>query len=148
MSDRSVADILDKAADHIVKHGWIQGDFAATYIDEAMECAVCARGGISVAAGCHPVFTEEPDEWAAHPVVFTADDDDWTHLGPEDQAALNLIQATEQALAAHLRSIGVTLSADHGGDAVSEWNDAPGRTAEQVVAELRACAADLRAGAS
>lgn len=52
-----------------------------------------------------------------------------------------LAEAAIQALAAHLR---LPVIAGAAANAVIDWNDTPGRTAAEVCAEMRACAAGLR----
>lgn len=119
----TTAEILDQAADVIERNGWTQVAFSETDPDTiyttTRDCPVCALGAMNVAAGLEP--DAEPDE---RPV------------------------GAYRAFAEHL---GLSVDADRGviGFSTSigeDWNDAKGRTAEQVVTELRACAANLRAG--
>lgn len=148
ITPEAVADLLDKAAAHIEAHGWTQEEFYAWHADVPIEqCKVCGRGGIAVAAGAHPEFAETPLDVAKLPLIFADDDDPYCdgHLAPEDQATLDLIQAAEKAFAAHLHKTQRDIVEGLADDAViSGWNDEPDRTAEQVIAALRECAADLR----
>ncbi|MCW2918554.1 MAG: hypothetical protein JWN52_6622 [Actinomycetia bacterium] len=136
----TAADILDKAADVIVANGWIQDDFYLTLgIDDqplptkrgvqpkdSMECPVCAGGGINVAADFIPDY-DEPDG-----VLYNALEAFARHVEPDPERFAD----------------GAWTDPDELYGVIAEWNDIYGRTAEQVVAELRACAADLRGGAS
>jgi hypothetical protein len=135
------ADLLDKAADHIERYGWTQDEF---HTDDAkpMECPVCLRGGLSVAAGQHPMFSEEPYENAAHPVVYIEDD---RELGEEDDASLAVIETAQYWFAEHLKATGVELAPGvPAPDQIARWNDDERRTKGEVITELRACAARIR----
>jgi hypothetical protein len=121
----TAADILNQAADHIEKYGWLQDGWHWPLNDDGestdpMECAVCASAAINVAAGFAPDYEPDGTEGALN-------------------AALN-------AFAGRVRSVFRPSWDD--ALAIAAWNDTYGRTSEQVVAELRACAADLRGGAS
>lgn len=120
-----VADILDKAADIIERQGWTQGDWYQELPVPPEDCPVCAGGGINVATDHAP------------------DDDGYTY-DERDEAF--------RAFAHHVDPDQANKSEE--GDyldawisAIGEWNDDPERTIEQVVAALRACAANLRTGA-
>jgi hypothetical protein len=54
----AVADILDKAANHIDTVGWHQGELYDRYqaIESASECRVCMLGAINVALHGDPKF--------------------------------------------------------------------------------------------
>jgi hypothetical protein len=127
------AEILLKAADVIERNGHHKGDFAN--LDEIWkaeeeegiklsrtDCPVCTRGAINI------VVAGDPDDCGSYG-SFT------------DSAA--------QSLADHLglESTVDVPSEHHVIGAIAEWNDAPERTAEQVVTALRECAAQLQAGA-
>ena len=137
----STSQILDRAADHIEKYGWARKEYFRPEIPDGPnlppnQCPVCADAAISVAAGQHPEFSE------GLTLDFIDDPTDAEELGPEHRDALQQVRAAETAFARHLRR-------KYGGELTSEvadqvtittWNDEPGRTAEQVIAELRACA--------
>jgi hypothetical protein len=65
-----IADILDKAADHIETVGWFQGGLYDMYRDPAKpptECRVCAMGAINVALHGSPLFPPYGDD--AHDIA-------------------------------------------------------------------------------
>lgn len=146
ITPEAVADLHDAAAAHIETYGWTQGEFyTGPVYAPAEKCKVCARGGIAVAAGAAPEFGEVPLECAKLPLIFDDDDPYCGHLAPEDQARLELIEAAEKAFAAHLRNTVSDIVKGPVDEAViTRWNDAEDRTAEQVIAALRECAADFR----
>lgn len=111
------SEILDKAADHIERFGWWQGSFIPDDMDETDEfdCEVCVLGAINVAAGARPGEVLE---------------------GVRSEAAFVL--AKRLGLATDAQRLGLAVTVGDG------WNDAAGRTAEQVIAELRAAAASER----
>lgn len=143
-----VADLLDKAATYIETHGWTQDEFYDWDHEQVPidKCKVCARGGIAAAAGAHPEFGECPFDCAELPIVFDDEGlEEEGRLAPEEQEKLDLIRAAEKAFAAHLRNTATDLDRNLPDEAViARWNDKPERTADQVIAELRACAANLR----
>lgn len=124
----AVADILDEAAAVLARNGWYQGDFYQPLRDDSdgtdvppRDCPVCGLGAIMVAAGMDP------------------DDDDLRKGTPAWDAAA--------AFAAHLlRLKGSEVITTNYVIAVigEDWNDDDGRTAEQVISELKACAATQR----
>ncbi|MCW2938472.1 MAG: hypothetical protein JWN00_1457 [Actinomycetia bacterium] len=112
--------ILLKAADVIEARGHHRGDYAPSDTrSDLRTCPVCVLAAINVATNHHPVtdfFNYGMDE-------------------PEAQAAA--------ALAKHL-GLAECITPHELTDVVGEeWNDAPDRTAEQVTAALRECAASL-----
>jgi hypothetical protein len=117
------ADVLDKAAEHIETIGWWQGDYIKIAWSDELDWYVPDQDCPACAVGAINIAadTEANADLAGH--------------------------AIEAARALAVR-LGLVV-----GDAecvlmvVSQWNDATDRTAEQVVTELRACAADLRQGA-
>jgi hypothetical protein len=144
--DLTPADLIDKAADHILMYGWLQGDYYLTASATPAECPVCPRGGIAVGAGRHPEFVAD---WPLYCAEYKDDEDSWAAFSA-DRESLRIISEAEEAFAAHLDRRG--LLAEAPGDfnpheLIEWWNDRRERTAEQVVTELRACAADLRQGA-
>jgi hypothetical protein len=110
------SEILDKAADTIERNGLAKGDWYDFGVqDDSRECPVCALGAINVAGGSVP---------------------DGLLNGPRRAAALALADRLGMRDDALSYGLAVTVGRD--------WNDLPGRTAEQVVAELRAAAASER----
>lgn len=110
------SEILDKAADVIERNGWTQGDwYDVDARGDSRECPVCALGAINVAGGSLP--DEFPD-------------------GPRRAAAL--------VLADRLGVLEDALSYGLSNTVGRDWNDVAGRTAEEVVAELRAAVASER----
>ncbi|MGI5162777.1 DUF6197 family protein [Spirillospora sp. CA-253888] len=116
--------ILDAAADLVVRDGWAREDWFIPFGDTPPgECRKCAAGAINTASGLAP--------------------DDEEHDDASRLAALRTLALRVDA--------GVREADDRGWagftayvNAVAEWNDEPGRTAEQVVAALRSCARELR----
>ncbi len=116
------AEILDKAADVIVERGWHQGGYMSLGANPNT-CQVCVLGAMNVAVGNNP-----------------------------DDADVNIAEAAE-AFAGYL---GLVIRRDEfdddddpDTDPIAEavgnnWNDFVATSAEQVVAALRACAANLR----
>jgi hypothetical protein len=126
MSDAtSPAGILDQAAAVIQRNSWTQNQFYLRIPGYRPSlCPVCAGGGINVAAGL------EPARGADDPRGYHAD-----------------------AIEAFARHVDPSYAEDDDGRrrpyaSIGAWNDADGRTAEQVVTELKACAAKLRGEAS
>jgi len=113
------AEILDKAADVIVVRGWHQGGYVPAGAD-TRTCQVCVLAALHVAAG------EAPDSSYHDPIVGAA-----------------------EAFAEHLGLRLNTEIPELGDDPIAavignEWNDFTATSAEQVITELRACAANLR----
>lgn len=110
------SEILDKAADVIERNGWVQDEwYEFGRAEDPRDCPVCAGGGLDVAAGYDP---GEPDDIPA-------------------------LSAAVKAFAAHVDPA-FDPAAQGGYGTVAGWNDEPGRTAEEVVRELRAAAASER----
>jgi hypothetical protein len=69
----AIADVLDLAAGHIDKFGWIQGDLwdvVAEREKPPSECPVCAMGALNMALHGTPRFPEvRPGDLAAHDVA-------------------------------------------------------------------------------
>jgi hypothetical protein len=113
-----IADILDRAADHIDTVGWHQGEVYDPYQrpdKPTSECRVCALGAINVALHGSPQFP----------------------LGPKAEGALD----------AHGVAAYVERRLDYD-DELATWNDMEGRTQDEVTAALREAAAELRGGAA
>lgn len=147
------ADVLDAAATHIEQFGWMQ-DFFCDEGGDPTKAPVCVRGAISVAAGQHPEFTDDPEYYACRGLGFDEDDQS-NQLDEADGAALRLVRDSENALGRHLNAkYGVPIEAyrDPAGhrvvlysyEAPSWWQDQEGITAQMVIDELRAAARDLR----
>ena len=121
------SEILDKAADQIERHGWLREDWyreppGADPLGPITwtECRVCAGGGINAAAGLVPDYNQH----------------DGTHE-PVERAFI--------ALAERVAPGTVSRDVDDAIAAVTIWNDNyEGRTAKEVVRELRAAAASER----
>jgi hypothetical protein len=103
-------------ADVIERNGWHQGGY---YFAEAGklpgDSRVCALGAINVVSHGFP--------WS--PLWHTA--------GRERGASLVMAIT------------GYILASGHAGDTLVDWNDTPGRTAEEVIAAFRACADRIEA---
>ncbi|MFH8744937.1 hypothetical protein ACH4GG_27470 [Streptomyces albidoflavus] len=105
-----VADLLERAAAHIDRVGWTQGDWhEETPGLQPKDSPACADGALSVVAYGRPcgAGARTPDQFALHSAAVTA-----------------LIR--------------------HIGAGLIDWNDAEGRTKEQVVGAMRAAAAEQR----
>jgi hypothetical protein len=136
----TVAEILDGAADVIERNGWIQKDLfdseSAPGVP-AKDCPVCARGGISVAAGQVPWFSAD---W---PMTAEFVHESGSEIAvPSSVAALDAITTAEVAFAEHIRSLGFNVSGIPGAELIEKWNDRDGMSQAIVIAELRACAAN------
>lgn len=114
-----VADVLDKAADHLDRVGltkcYLYDEDQADTGTPRTDCRVCAAGAINFAVHGMPSYS----------VTQVSD----------EQRELEVV--AEEALAAHL-GLGSTT--------VPQWNDAKGRQKRQVVKAFRDTAASLRAG--
>jgi hypothetical protein len=115
-----VPEILTKAADYIGEHGHHKGGFTH-------RGAVCARGAINA------VLYGDADN--------CGDDYRAGYDGAADEVA--------QALADYIGVEAAQTESDiHFVLAIGRWNDEPTRTAEEVMAAMRACAAELAKGAT
>lgn len=112
-------EILDKAADIILVRGWHQGSYVPAGAD-VRTCQVCVLGALHVAAG------EAPDS-SYHYSIEEAAEAFAEHLGLRLNTAIP--ELADDPIAAVIGN---------------EWNDFTATSAEQVVTELRACAANLR----
>ncbi len=116
------ADILRGAARYLRLHGWTQGSLYAdappVTAAPVIGPAACAQGAIGMAAFGRRI--QDADENCA----------EWRDY-----------QRASNALADHLELAGATRW-NHDGDPISvgDWNDAAGRTAEEVIAALNAAA--------
>ncbi|NUQ95330.1 MAG: hypothetical protein HOY79_01770 [Streptomyces sp.] len=68
-----IADVLDRAADHIDKFGWMQGDLWDLRADARLlpsQCPVCAFGSLNMALHGTPRFPElRPGDLSSHDVA-------------------------------------------------------------------------------
>lgn len=113
-----VADILDKAADHLNRVGWMQGylyDEVQAEEKARQDCPACAVGAINTVVYGTP----------SYPIY--------------EQQIRDTAVAAETVLAEHL-GLGILT--------IPQWNDDAERTAEQVVQAFRDTAASLRAEAA
>lgn len=75
LADRqAIANVLDRAADHIETVGWFQGDLYDDYTERGKaitECRVCAMGALNMALHGTPRFPYnlQPGEATAHDVA-------------------------------------------------------------------------------
>lgn len=134
------SEILFTTAIHIETYGWARYKFADVNSGEsAKRCRVCPRGGMSVAVGRHPTFAAGYGERGLEAV----DPDVATRY----RNAFADVSAAEKAFAAYLGRRGLVPSAMADDPiAIEWWNDRRADSAEQVVEELRSCAAELAAG--
>lgn len=114
----NIPEVLTKAADYIDEHGHHRGGFMH-------RGAVCARGAINAIVNGDPDACGEVDGEADLVTLTLAD-----HLGLRTNRNADLDSG-------HLNPLNV----------LGRWNDDPDRTAEEVTAALRACAAELSGGA-
>ena len=122
------SEILDRAADVIQRHGWAQGGWFSSYRETPpAECPVCAGGAMNVTVINRPAFDVVFDGWPAGLL------DAYRVLAHRVQPGLGIAADCdeEHRLDQYIAAIGA-------------WNDAEGRTAEEVVRELRAAAASER----
>lgn len=113
----NTAEILNKAADVIEERGWHKGDFVSSVGFDGSGC-VCVLGAINVAVGEVPYAVFE--------------------IGDRDERT-DAARVLAEYLGLVLRDGDVTEVGDR-------WNDAEGRTKDEVVAALREAA--RKAGAS
>lgn len=106
------ADTLRGAALYLKRHGWTQVDYYRL-IPGASLPAACMLGGIGMAVHGQPI--DDP-------------------MDP-DLPAWHQFQAAYDALCDYL-TLNDPAWADSGHDTVGDWNDAPGRTVEQVITTL------------
>jgi hypothetical protein len=122
-SREAVADVLDKAADHIDRVGLHKGYLYDTSQADAgtplPECRVCALGGINAAAFGTPRYSAE--------------------YNAGDEPLPLILNFAQDAVARHL-----------GGPSfeVDVWNDKLERTQDDVTTALRATATSLRGEAT
>src|SRR5690349_21566504 len=110
-------EVLDRAADKIERDGWTKGAIIANVPWPLLGgVPTCALGGI-----CHAAQIDGGYGYGAEGVALLA------------------MQALRTAIGADFRNDDGPFSS------VWRWNDAPGRTKEEVCAMLRAVAASLRA---
>jgi len=118
----ATADVLRKAADHLARHGWLQGRY---YGPASQNPSACAVGALAIAAYGYP-----------HAEPFSAAFD-----GPASElAAWHLFVDAEFALAAYLGLHNIGDEPALFDESVYCWNDHTGRTATEVIAALHAAA--------
>lgn len=128
-------EIIQAAADHIEKHGWVQH-----YELNGTTQAACAYGALHAGAGW--------TEWEES-LVGTSDANElWAvHHDHYMQKAEEIIEAA-RVLAGFLRDQGLIVNDSHAPGAppvnIQGWNDYPGRTGEEVVEALRNAATKYR----
>ena len=92
-----IAEALDRAADHIDKVGWFQGDLWDVYTDAdrpPAECPVCAFGALNMALHGTPRFPElRPGDLNSHDLADYVE----RHLGGVELADWNDAPARTQA---------------------------------------------------
>jgi hypothetical protein len=119
--------ILDKAADHIERYGWMAEDwYAADGVTPPEQCAACAGGAINIVAEYAPDYLDHDD--TSRPV-----------FGALEALAARLSPHVQEDLEDGDHWDGELLL-----DVIASWNDAKGRTRDEVVEELRAAAASAR----
>lgn len=77
MADIDIPAVLDRAADHIDRVGWHQGDlYNPIDWDEmaALDCRVCAIGAINVALHGTPLFSDVQGEAEANDIATKVED--------------------------------------------------------------------------
>lgn len=118
---KSIPELLDDAATVLTERGWYQGGYVPGGRNvDLSTCPVCVLAAINVAADYAPdadIYDDAPDVRVETALAFAR------HLGLADQLKDEMVAVV----------VG------------EEWNDKQARDAEQVAAELRACAAALRA---
>lgn len=122
-----VSEILDKAAGVIERNGWARGLWYEAEVGVAPEdCKVCAGAAINIVLDCAPDFDHDNagrmHTNASAKGVFTA-----------------LARRVDERVREDIAT-GFGLWTDNLVKAITRWNDEDGRTAEQVIAELRAAA--------
>lgn len=115
-----VAYVLTTAVAVLETNGWLQGNLYDAAEAETgtprSACRVCVVGALNVASAGGPVLGLTESEHDLPKTVLLAD-------------------MARAALGEYVGTDGVTV-----------WNDAPGRTVEQVIDAMRATAANLREG--
>lgn len=126
----SVSETLSKAADLIEAHGWVQ------FKERTYDGRMCLRGAVALAAGVKQwrqiIEAEESESWE-YSVPFG------TGVSFDPGGAETFTKAT-RALLEHNPALSNLRQEGHPGGFLEDWNDAPGRTKEEVVQMLRATA--------
>ena len=118
----TVSEILDKAANIIEANGLADGQwYQPTGAKSPLDCPMCTGGALAAAAGFYPMYASnnEPTGAYADAIGVLAE-----RLGLDPSR--------------HKTAQDVLLYG------IAPWNDVDGRTAEEVVRELRAAAAEQR----
>jgi hypothetical protein len=128
--DPTPADTFLRAADHLERHGWTQGAYYADYSNDTPPA--CVVGALAIAAYGYP----HPDP---HCDGFEPDDavaDSWHRFVTAEHHLHHYLG---------LRPIDPD-STDP--ETLYDWNDEDTRTGAEVIATLRAAAADYPGGAA
>lgn len=124
----SVSETLSKAADLIEAHGWVQ------FKEHTYDGRMCLRGAVALAAGVKQwrqiVLAEESESWEC---AVTED-------VSSDPGGVETFTKATRALLEHNPALGNLRPEEHPVGFLEDWNDAPGRTKEEVVQMLRATA--------
>lgn len=116
--------ILEKAAAYIAEHGWVQGE---NFADEEEEDWVWERVQEFTPAAC------------ALGAIYAVSDTD-----PDEVGVTEEVRDARERLSGFINSAPVTrvgVFSKTAVDVIADWNDAPGRTAEDVILTLRRAAA-------
>lgn len=125
-----VAGVIESAANYIAENGWHRGDFYGP------GSSACAATALMIAGG----HISSPRGWQL--LVDAGSDADDEYLAIENDLAM-------VAFATYLReSFGAKARLAILGNTgvIWNWNDADGRTMDEVLTALMACAESLRAG--
>jgi hypothetical protein len=125
--DPTPADTLQRAAEHLERHGWTQGAYYADYSSDTPPA--CVIGALAIAAYGYP----NPDPFSDEFDPDSADSDGWHRF-----------VTAEQHLHTHLGLRPIDPDSTDP-ETLDDWNDADGRTAAEVITALRA-AADIYPG--
>lgn len=121
----SVSETLSKAADLIEAHGWVQ------FKERTYDGRMCLRGAVALAAGVK--------QWQQ--IVEEEESESWEYAVTEDvfsdPGGVETFTKATRALLEHNPALG---NLRPGVGFLEDWNDAPGRTKEEVVQMLRATA--------
>lgn len=122
MTPRDIAKVLRDAADVIERNGWTQDQLYDVEAEAAgkdpKDCPVCLMGAINVASFGDPSWRGTPADFNEGAMKRLAD---WAALAAVD----------------HLNDLYAGTAME---PVLSDWNDAPNRTQDQVTAFLRAAA--------
>lgn len=125
---KTLAEIFDAAADVIERNGHFKGGwFAPDRETPNADCRVCEGGAVNLVVTGHPDRrADEPDA----PAILLD--------------AFEVLAARRDAMLPDPADCDATELLDECILAIARWNDAPERTPAEVVADLRAAAAEMR----